>query len=89
MQAHFTELLMRDMAKVDFPPDRIFSQTVSGRPKSEVLETLEQRHSDASAYIFVEDKFSTLKKVAQVGLAYICTRLHTSTAGNFGAVHSA
>eukprot|EP00983_Pelagomonas_calceolata_P101668 1158722-Pelagomonas_calceolata.AAC.2 len=26
-QAHFTEILMRDMAKVDFPADRIFSQT--------------------------------------------------------------
>lgn len=28
-QAHFTEILMRDMAKVDFAADRIFSQTVS------------------------------------------------------------
>ena len=27
---------MKDMAKVPFPEDHIFSQTVSGRPKSEV-----------------------------------------------------
>lgn len=62
-QAHYTEILMRDMAGVDFPADRIFSQTVSGRPKGEVLAQLAAKHGDASTCIFVEDKLSTLEKV--------------------------
>jgi len=62
-QAHYTEILMRDMAGVPFPMDRIYSQTVSGRPKGEVLAMLQQRHLDAPAAIFVEDKLSTLEKV--------------------------
>ncbi|PNH07152.1 hypothetical protein TSOC_006401 [Tetrabaena socialis] len=61
--AHYTELLMRDMAAVPFPLDRIFSQTVSGRPKGEVLAALAGRHPDAAALVFVEDKLSTLEKV--------------------------
>ena len=36
MQARFTYALLKDMARVPFPEDHIFSQTVSGRPKSEV-----------------------------------------------------
>jgi hypothetical protein len=51
------------MAGIAFPPDRIFSQTVSGLPKSEVLESLRERHPGAQAYVFVEDKLSTLEKV--------------------------
>lgn len=35
-QARFTEAILRQMAGITFPMDRIFSQTVSGRPKSEV-----------------------------------------------------
>ncbi|KAG2501909.1 hypothetical protein HYH03_000407 [Edaphochlamys debaryana] len=64
-QAHYTEILMRDMASVPFPGDRIFSQTVSGRPKGEVLAALAAQHPDASARLFVEDKLSTLEKVAK------------------------
>ncbi|KAG2445183.1 hypothetical protein HYH02_008651 [Chlamydomonas schloesseri] len=64
-QAHYTEILMRDMAAVPFPGDRIFSQTVSGRPKGEVLANLAAAHPDATAKIFVEDKLSTLEKVAK------------------------
>ncbi|GIM02068.1 hypothetical protein Vretimale_6800 [Volvox reticuliferus] len=64
-QAHYTEILMRDMASVPFPPDRIFSQTVSGRPKGEVLAALAAQHPDAVTKIFVEDKLSTLEKVAR------------------------
>ena len=63
-QARFTAALLRDMAKVPFPDDHIFSQTVSGRPKSEVLLTLESRHLGAAAYHFIEDKLSTLEKVS-------------------------
>lgn len=51
------------MAEVPFPDDHIFSQTVSGRPKSEVLLKLEERHPGAAAYHFIEDKLSTLEKV--------------------------
>jgi hypothetical protein len=35
-QERFTYALLKDMAKVPFQLDHIFSQTVSGRPKSEV-----------------------------------------------------
>ena len=62
-QARFTETILKEMAGIDFPMDRIFSQTVSGRPKSEVLEDLEATHPEAGGYHFVEDKFSTLEKV--------------------------
>ena len=61
-QARFTEMILRNMAGIDFPAERIFSQTTSGRPKSEVLEMLEERHP-RSRYHFVEDKFTTLEKV--------------------------
>lgn len=54
---------MRDMAGIDFPLARIFSQTVSGRPKGEVLNKLSAEHPAASELIFVEDKLSTLEKV--------------------------
>ena len=62
-QARFTEAILREMAGIAFPPDRIFSQTVSGRPKSEVLCALADKHPGAE-YHFVEDKASTLEKVA-------------------------
>lgn len=62
-QAHYTEVLLRDMAGVDFPGDRIHSTTVSGEPKAEVLARLAEQHPDAAGYIFVEDKLSTLEKV--------------------------
>lgn len=58
---------MRDMAEVPFPPDRIFSQTVSGRPKTEVLEQLAARHPRAAGLVFVEDKLTTLEKVLGAG----------------------
>ena len=35
-QARFTEAILQQMAGIEFPMDRIFSQTVSGAPKSEV-----------------------------------------------------
>lgn len=54
---------MRDMAGINFPMDRIFSQTVSGRPKGEVLNKLAADHPNATGLAFVEDKLSTLEKV--------------------------
>lgn len=62
MQERFTDALLKDKAEVDLPLDRIFSQTVSGAPKSEVLQMLAERHPSAT-YHFVEDKWSTLEKV--------------------------
>ncbi len=64
-QARFTETILKNMAGIEFPMDRIFSQTVSGRPKSEVLENLERKHPQAGAFHFVEDKMSTLEKVSK------------------------
>jgi len=65
-QARFTEMILERMAFIDFPSDRIFSQTVSGKPKSEVLQMLQERHP-GTRYHFVEDKYSTLKKVEKEG----------------------
>jgi phosphoglycolate phosphatase-like HAD superfamily hydrolase len=62
-QARFTEALLREKAGIPFPPERIFSQTASGRPKSEVLAALRAAHPGGAAH-FVEDKMSTLEKVA-------------------------
>lgn len=64
-QERFTDALLRDKANVILPLDRIFSQTVSGAPKSEVLQMLEDRHP-GSAYHFVEDKMGTLEKVCKI-----------------------
>jgi hypothetical protein len=61
-QAHFVGLILEKMAGIAFPPDRIFSQTVSGRPKSEVLLALQEGCPGADCF-FVEDKFNTLEKV--------------------------
>lgn len=64
-QAHYTEILLKQMANVAFPSSRIFSQTLSGRPKTEVLEMLATNHGDLTDRLFIEDKLSTLEKVCQ------------------------
>lgn len=64
-QERFTDALLRDKAQVALPLDRIFSQTVSGAPKSEVLQMLAARHRGAACH-FVEDKLSTLEKVCKI-----------------------
>jgi phosphoglycolate phosphatase-like HAD superfamily hydrolase len=63
-QAQFTELLLRDMARLPLPAERIYSTTLSGAPKSGVLAQLAAAHPGADDYVFVEDKLSTLEKVA-------------------------
>jgi len=63
-QARFTAALLAGQAGVPFPDDRIFSQTVSGEPKSKVLLKLEAEHPNAAGLYFVEDKLATLEKVA-------------------------
>ena len=62
VQARFTEALMRNMAKVPIASEDIFSTTVSGQPKSEILVDLQRQHPDME-YHFVEDKLGTLEKV--------------------------
>lgn len=69
-QAHYTEVLMRDMAKVPLPSERIHSTTLSAEPKASVLARLAAEHPRAERYIFVEDKFSTLEKVG--GCLLLC-----------------
>lgn len=71
-QARFTHAILRQMAGIDFPLERIYSQTVSGRPKSEVLEALQEKNPGAECH-FVEDKLSTLEKVrAAAGAGGAC-----------------
>lgn len=65
VQARFTQAILKQKAGIDFPMDRIFSSTVSGQPKSEVLEMLRERHAGLDCH-FVEDKLSTLRKVMKV-----------------------
>jgi hypothetical protein len=62
LQARFTEAILRNMAAITFPTERIFSQTVSGQPKSEVLVKLAAAHAGSKCH-FIEDKLSTLEKV--------------------------
>ncbi|CAL5223568.1 g6103 [Coccomyxa viridis] len=64
-QARFTEALMHSMAKVPIASQDIFSTTVSGQPKSEILVDLQRQHPDMT-YHFVEDKLGTLEKVCKV-----------------------
>ena len=61
VQARFTEALMHNMAKVPIPSEDIFSTTVSGQPKSEILVDLQSQHPGLT-YHFVEDKLGTLEK---------------------------
>ncbi len=63
-QARFTHALLTQLGGVDFPLERIFSQTASGRPKTEVLAKLSEGAPPGCRMIFVEDKQSTLEAVA-------------------------
>ncbi len=63
-QARFTHALLTQLGGVDFPLERIFSQTASGRPKTEVLAKLSEGAPPGCRMIFVEDKMSTLEAVA-------------------------
>jgi len=65
MQARFTHALLRDLGGLDFDMERIYSQTVSGRPKTEVLEKLAAAAPPGCRLTFVEDKLSTLEAVAK------------------------
>uniref|UniRef100_A0A7S0VAF5 Uncharacterized protein n=1 Tax=Polytomella parva TaxID=51329 RepID=A0A7S0VAF5_9CHLO len=69
-QARYTDLILREMAGIELDPDHIISQTVSGRPKSEVLEELGAKHPETAqqprSRIFVEDKLSTLEKTEKM-----------------------
>lgn len=55
---------MHKMAKVPIDPRDIFSTTVSGQPKSEILIDLQRQHPNMTHH-FVEDKLGTLEKVRE------------------------
>lgn len=59
---------MHNMAKIPIASEDIFSTTVSGQPKSEILVDLQRQHPGLT-YHFVEDKLSTLEKVRSVDLS--------------------
>mmetsp|Transcript_40753 Transcript_40753/g.68249 ORF Transcript_40753/g.68249 Transcript_40753/m.68249 type:complete len:338 (+) Transcript_40753:127-1140(+) len=61
-QARFTSILLNKMAGIPMADERIFSTTVSGAPKTDMLKTLQEGASGAALH-FVEDKLSTLQKV--------------------------
>jgi hypothetical protein len=62
-QARFASAIMSRKANIDIPPERLFSQTVSGVPKTEVLLALQADAAPGARLVFVEDKMSTLEKV--------------------------
>ncbi|KAK9839422.1 hypothetical protein WJX81_001239 [Elliptochloris bilobata] len=64
-QARFTEALLHNAAHLPLPAERIFSTAETGQPKSKVLAQLQAKHP-GTEYHFVEDKLSTLEKVAKV-----------------------
>ena len=66
MQARFTQAILKKKASIDFPLDRIHSNTESGIPKSDIIIQLRKQHSECTCSHFVEDKISTLQKVIKV-----------------------
>jgi hypothetical protein len=63
VQARFTKAILAQKAGIELDLERIFSQTVSGQPKAEVLAMFLEQHSECTEFHFVEDKMSTLHKV--------------------------
>jgi phosphoglycolate phosphatase-like HAD superfamily hydrolase len=65
-QARFADAILVDMGGVKIPEEDLISTTVSGEPKADVLVRLEETFNKegAARMIFVEDKLSTLIKVA-------------------------
>jgi hypothetical protein len=59
-QARFASAIMSEKAGLRIPEHRLFSQTVSGVPKTEVLIELGKNAIAGSKKIFVEDKMSGL-----------------------------
>ena len=62
-QARFASAIMERKGNLHIPPERVFSQTVSGQPKTVVLADLAAAASASARKVFVEDKMSTLEKV--------------------------
>ena len=69
-QARFADAILVDMGGVKIPEEDLISTTVSGEPKADVLMRLEEaatkdnNGNPPERMIFVEDKLSTLIKVA-------------------------
>jgi hypothetical protein len=64
LQARFAGELLRKLANVAFPADRIFSTTESGQPKWQVIKMLLEQHTDCECH-FIEDKLSALQLVME------------------------
>ncbi|KAH9324639.1 hypothetical protein KI387_004817, partial [Taxus chinensis] len=61
-QTRFAEALLRDLAGVSIPPDRIYG--LGTGPKIEVLKQLQNKHEHSQMSLhFVEDRLATLKNV--------------------------
>ena len=64
-QARFASAIMEKKGNLIIPDERVFSQTVSGAPKTDVLLDLSANAQKGARKIFVEDKYSTLVKVTK------------------------
>jgi len=62
-QARFVVRILKDIAGIDFPEERIISSTVSGIPKSTTLCTLMAEHKQVESWHFVEDRYKTLEGI--------------------------
>ena len=62
-QARFASAIMERKGNLVVPDSRVYSQTVSGLPKTDVLADLGAAAAPDARKIFVEDKLSTLEKV--------------------------
>jgi len=61
-QKRFVERLLEKRLFFKFDSNKIFD-TSRGTPKAEILKMLQSKHPNASRYVFIEDKLSTLEKV--------------------------
>ncbi|WZN59148.1 hypothetical protein HKI87_01g06730 [Chloropicon roscoffensis] len=62
-QARFVVRILKEIAGIDFPEERIISSTVSGIPKSTTLCTLMAEHKQVESWHFVEDRYKTLEGI--------------------------
>ena len=76
LQERYTLALLKELGAINFPPERCFSMTVSGKPKTTVLRELMDLHPDAKLH-FVEDKLGTLDKVWRKHQCNACAPIGT------------
>ncbi|XP_004295150.1 PREDICTED: uncharacterized protein LOC101305350 [Fragaria vesca subsp. vesca] len=65
-QSPFAEVILRELAGVTLPPERIFSVASGSKHKIEVLKQLQKKPEHQGLKLhFVEDRLATLKKVIE------------------------